>query len=103
MHLILKRICAALVVKERQPMNKTATVRARLEPSLKKTAEGILERVLKHITEELPHIADSLPELKGKFAGFRKYRIGDYQVVFIILDNSILITRIRHRREAYKH
>jgi mRNA interferase RelE/StbE len=79
------------------------TFKSSVSRDLKKLDRSDAETVLKHITEELPHIADSLPELKGKFAGFRKYRIGDYRVVFTILDDSILITRVRHRREAYKH
>jgi mRNA interferase RelE/StbE len=61
------------------------------------------ERVLGLIAEELPELADSLPELKGNFSGFRKYRIGEYRVIFTILNDSVLITRIRHRREVYKY
>ncbi|HOP26767.1 MAG TPA: type II toxin-antitoxin system RelE/ParE family toxin [Candidatus Sabulitectum sp.] len=79
------------------------TFKSSVSRDLKKLDRSDAERVLKHNTEELPHIADSLPELKGKFAGFRKYRFGDYRVVFTILDDSILITRVRHRREAYNH
>lgn len=70
---------------------------------LKKLDIKEAERILGLITEELSEIADSLPELKGKFSGFRKYRIGEYRVIFTILDDSVLITRIRHRREIYKY
>jgi len=70
---------------------------------LKKLDTSDAERILSLITEELPHFADSLPELKGKFSGLRKYRVGEYRVVFAILDDSILITRVRHRKEVYKH
>ncbi|MBT3569030.1 MAG: type II toxin-antitoxin system RelE/ParE family toxin, partial [Opitutae bacterium] len=40
--------------------------------------------------------------LKGKFAGFRKYRVGDYRILFVILEDTVLVTRVKHRREAYK-
>lgn len=60
-------------------------------------------RILSLISEELPQIADSLPDLKGRFSGLRKYRIGEYRVIFTILNDSVLITRIRHRKEVFKH
>ena len=69
---------------------------------LRKLDIGEAQKVLDQIAKELPEIADSLPELKGKFAGFRKYRIGEYRVVFTILNDSVLVTRIRHRKEVYR-
>jgi len=41
------------------------------------------------------------PELKGKFAGLRKYRVGDYRVIYAVLDEQVVITRIAHRKQAY--
>jgi mRNA interferase RelE/StbE len=69
---------------------------------LKKLDPTDARRILDRIAEELSGLADSLPGLKGRFAGLRKYRIGDYRVVFAILDRTILITRIRHRRDVYR-
>jgi mRNA interferase RelE/StbE len=60
-------------------------------------------RILTEISEELSDKADSLPELKGRFAGLKKYRMGEYRIIFTILNDSILITRIRHRKEVYKN
>ncbi|MCK4768428.1 MAG: type II toxin-antitoxin system mRNA interferase toxin, RelE/StbE family, partial [Desulfobacula sp.] len=45
---------------------------------------------------------DELPELKGQFAGLRKYRIGNYRIIYAIIDNSVLILRIQHRKNVYK-
>jgi mRNA interferase RelE/StbE len=69
---------------------------------LRKIDVAEADRILDQIAKELPEIADSLPELKGRFAGFRKYRIGEYRVVFTLLNDSVVITRIRHRKEAYR-
>ena len=69
---------------------------------LKKLDHADARRILDRIAEELPEMADSLPVLKGRFAGLRKYRIGDYRIVFAILDQTLLITRIRHRRDVYR-
>nr|VFK80679.1 MAG: mRNA interferase RelE/StbE [Candidatus Kentron sp. SD] len=60
------------------------------------------ERVLSRLAEELPHNAKSCPELKGKFAGLRKFRVGNYRIIFAIMDDSVLVTRIGHRRDVYK-
>ncbi|MBW2194882.1 MAG: type II toxin-antitoxin system RelE/ParE family toxin [Deltaproteobacteria bacterium] len=32
----------------------------------------------------------------------RKFRVGDYRVVYSIIGDTALILRIRHRREAYR-
>ena len=64
------------------------------------TAEA--DRVLTRLASELPRNADSCPELKGKFAGLRKFRVGDYRVVFAIIGDSVLVTRIGHRRDVYR-
>ena len=46
--------------------------------------------------------ADKFPVLKGRFAGLRKYRFGDYRVIYAILDDEVLVLRIRHRKDVYK-
>lgn len=40
--------------------------------------------------------------LKGQFAGLRKYRIGDYRVIYAILGDDVLVLRIGHRKDVYK-
>ena len=59
-------------------------------------------RILDKIEKDLSARAETYPVLKGEFAGLRKMRVGDYRVIFTILDNDILILRIGHRREIYK-
>jgi mRNA interferase RelE/StbE len=59
-------------------------------------------RIIDKIENNLANNAESYPVLKGEFAGLRKMRIGDYRVVFTIMDKNILILRIGHRREIYK-
>jgi len=64
----------------------------------KKEARRILGKIEKDLSER----AESYPVLKGEFAGLRKMRVGDYRVIFTIIDNDILVLRIGHRREIYK-
>ena len=51
---------------------------------------------------ELSEKPDQFPELKGQFAGLRKYRVGNYRVIYAIIDDSVLILRIQHRKNVYK-
>lgn len=79
------------------------TFKASVSRDLKKLSKTEADRVLLLIANDLPEKAHQLPELKGKFAGLRKFRIGDYRVIFAIIGDSILIARIGHRRDIYKH
>jgi mRNA interferase RelE/StbE len=69
---------------------------------LKRISKAEAERILNHLERELSKKADSYPILKGQFAGLRKYRIGDYRVIYSILRDDVLVLRIAHRRDVYK-
>lgn len=59
-------------------------------------------RFLIKIDEVLTKRPADFPQLKGAFAGLRKLRIGDYRVIFAVLDDEVLILRIGHRSNIYK-
>ena len=69
---------------------------------LKKIDKVQAERILAKIGEQLPDKADNFPSLTGKFAGLRKFRVGDYRVIYTIIEGTALILRISHRRESYR-
>ena len=58
--------------------------------------------ILRKIESELSETPESFPALTGKFAGLRKFRVGDYRVVFSILGDTVLILRVSHRKDAYR-
>lgn len=60
------------------------------------------ERVLTKSAAELPHSAESCPVLAGRFAGLRKFLVGEYRVIFAIIGESVLVTRIAHRRGVHR-
>ena len=68
---------------------------------LKRIDKGQADRILEKIEEDLPEKAGTFPSLTGKFTGLRKYRVGDYRVIYSIINNTALILRITHRRETY--
>jgi mRNA interferase RelE/StbE len=58
--------------------------------------------IMDKIDAELSINADKYSALKGKFAGLRKFRTGEYRIIYAIINNdTVLILRIAHRREAY--
>jgi len=69
---------------------------------LKKIDKSKAKHILDKVENELSESPDSYPMLSGKFSGLRKYRIGDYRVIYSILKDTVLILRISHRKDAYK-
>ena len=67
----------------------------------KKTAERILYKVSTHLVKSPAKLGK---QLKGEYAGFFKYRIGDWRVVYHLDEEkkTITITKIGHRKEVYK-
>jgi len=76
------------------------TFKRSVAKDLKKIDHSEADRILEKISSELPKQADELPELKGQFAGLRKYRIGNYRIIFAIIDDAILVLRIQHRKDG---
>ena len=73
-----------------------------VQRDLKKLSKAEARRILNQIEEDLSKNADAYPVLKGQFAGLRKYRVGDYRVIYAILGEDALVLRIGHRKDIYK-
>lgn len=69
---------------------------------LKKIDKDQAERILSKIEKDLPEKADRSPLLTIKFAGLRRFRVGDYRVIYTIIEDAAVILRISHRRESYR-
>ena len=69
---------------------------------LKKLSKAEAGRIIDQIEGELSKKADTYPVLKGQFAGLRKYRVGDYRVIYALLGNDVLVLRIGHRKDVYQ-
>ena len=76
---------------------------------LAKLDKQIARRITEFLRERVAVLDDprSIGEaLKGsKLGAFWKYRVGDYRIVASIEDGAlrILVVRIGHRREVYRH
>ena len=69
---------------------------------LKKISRNQAEIILRKIERDLPEKADTFPSLTGKFATLKKYRVGDYWVIYSIIGDTALVLRLSHRRESYR-
>ncbi len=69
---------------------------------LKRLSRAGAGQLLDRVEGELSERAHTCPVLKGQFAGLRKLRVGDYRVIFAIMEKDIIVLRIGHRKEVYK-
>lgn len=68
---------------------------------LKKLSKAEARRVLGRVENELSKNTEIYPILKGPFAGLRKFRVGDYRVIYALLGHDVVILRIGHRWDVY--
>lgn len=69
---------------------------------LKKIKKTEASKIVDQLEKDLSTKPDSYPVLKGQFAGLRKYRVGDYRVIYAIIEKNVLVLRIGHRRNIYR-
>ena len=77
-------------------MNYKIAFKKSVSRDLKKIDREQTKRILNKIESELPKKAETLPTLTGKFSGLRKFRVGEFRVIFSIIGDTVLILRIRH-------
>jgi len=69
---------------------------------LKRIDPKKIKRVLREITIVLGGNPRSGEALHGEFEGLYKLRVGDYRVIYALIEEGVLILRIRHRSKAYR-
>lgn len=69
---------------------------------LKKISRDNILEIITKIETILPEIAHQQPSLKGRFKHLKKYRIGNYRIIYTIIDDIILILRIADRKDVYR-
>ena len=76
------------------------TFKKSVHKDLSKIPKAVVARILDKIDKELPGGAASFTALKGEFAGLRKFRVGDYRVIYTLLGDDVLILHIAHRKDV---
>jgi mRNA interferase RelE/StbE len=78
------------------------TYKKSVAKDLKRIDKQNAKRILDKIDEDLAEDPERFPSLTGAFAGLRKFRVGDYRVIFAIMDDDILVLRVQHRKDVYR-
>ena len=76
-----------------------ATYKKSVSRDLKKVKIEEASKILNKIEKDLSEKADTFPILTGKFAGLRKYRSGNYRVIYTIIEQTVIVLRICHNNE----
>ena len=77
------------------------TFKKSVAKDFKKIAVSDVKRILEKIESELSVNAAQYPELQGQFTGLRKYSVGNYRVIYAIINAGIIVVRIQHRKDVY--
>ena len=83
-------------------MGYNITYKKSVEKDLKRISKQNAKRILNKIDKELSKEPERFPALSGPFAGMRKLRVGDYRVIFVIIDQDVLVLTIQDRKDVYK-
>ena len=82
--------------------------RIEIKPSAAKELEKLLRKMISRIVATIEGLAENpYPPGVRKLAGFEhtyRVRVGDYRVLYDVLDKRLVIEiiRVRHRKDAYK-
>ena len=68
---------------------------------LKKIDKDQADRILRKIEDKLPEKAETFTTLTGKFSGLRKFRVGEYRIVYSIIGNTAFILRARSKINSH--
>ncbi len=75
------------------------SIYASAAPALAKKIARCLEQL-----QQTPRTHPNIKALKGQLAGYYRYRLGDYRVVYSLNDETrrVLVVTIAHRKEVYE-
>jgi mRNA interferase RelE/StbE len=73
-----------------------------VQRDLKKLGNAEARRILDQVEAELSKKPDSYPVVKGEFAGLRKFRVGDYRIIYALIDENVVVLRVGHQRDVCK-
>lgn len=83
-------------------MDYNITYKKSVAKDLKRIGKANAKRVMDRIDAELVRNPERFPALSDPFAGLRRLRVGDYRVIFAILDDGVLVLRVQHRKDVYR-
>lgn len=73
-----------------------------VQKELKKLSKIEANKILNQIEYILSKDANKFPVLKGEFKGLRKFRVGNYRVIYTLSKNEVIVLSVGHRKDEYK-
>ncbi len=68
---------------------------------MRKLGSEAKKRIYYTVIEKLSKNPKDYPQMQGKFKGLRKLRVGDYRVLFAVIETEVRIARVEHRSKIY--
>ena len=84
-------------------MSYSITFKESVWRDLNKIDKHQVKIILAKIEDLLPEGAESYPAFTGQFSKLRKWRVRNYRVIYTIKEDTVLITRIQHRKIYIAH
>ncbi len=75
--------------------------KASVEKDLRKIDPKERNKILKKIKTELSNNPGIDKKLTGEYKDLYSYRVGNYRIIYTLLDDEILILRVGHRKDVY--
>ena len=71
----------------------------KLDPSVKAVLQAGLDALKRH-----PVTGPNIKRLKGRFGNYRRYRVGDYRIVYALDQKAgiVYVDFLAHRKEVYR-
>jgi mRNA interferase RelE/StbE len=74
-----------------------------LDEDKKRVSTAVWSRIGRAIEDRLTTAPDRFGEpLAGALRGYRKLRVGEYRVIFEVVEGTVWVLGIWHRRDAYE-
>ena len=83
-------------------MSYSITFKESVWRDLNKIDKHQVKIIIAKIEDLLPEGAESYPAFTGQFSKLRKLRFRNYRVIYTIKEDTVLITRIQHRKDVYR-
>ena len=83
-------------------MSYSITFKESVWRDLNKIDKHQVKIILAKIEDLLPEGAESFPAFTGQYSKLRKFLVGNYRVIYTIKEDTVLITRIQHRKDVYR-
>ena len=83
-------------------MSYSITFKESVWRDLNKIDKHQVKIIIAKVEDLLPEGAESYPAFTGQFSKFRKLRVLNYRVIYTIKEDTVLITRIQHRKDVYR-